>query len=69
MGVYSRKIKDLKDLKDGATVAIPNDPTNGGRALLLLQSAGLITLEDPKSVTSTPLDIKENKKNLKIKNK
>ncbi len=67
MGVYSRKIKDLKDLKDKATVAIPNDPTNGGRALLLLQSAGLITLEDPKSVTSTPLDIKENKKNLNFK--
>ena len=67
MGVYSRKIKELKDLKDGATVAIPNDPTNGGRALLLLQSAGLITLEDPKSVTSTPLDIKENKKNLNFK--
>ena len=67
MGVYSRKIKDLKDLKDGATVAIPNDPTNGGRALLLLQSAGLITLEDPKSVTSTPLDIKDNKKNLNFK--
>ena len=67
MGIYSRKIKDLKDLKDGATVAIPNDPTNGGRALLLLQSAGLITLEDPKSVTSTPLDIKDNNKNLNFK--
>lgn len=67
MGVYSKKIKDLKDLKDGATVAIPNDPTNGGRALLLLQAAGLITIEDPKSVTATPLDVKENKKNLNFK--
>ena len=53
--------------KEGATVTIPNDPTNGGRALLLLQSAGLITLEDPKSLTSTELDIKDNPKKLVIK--
>ena len=52
IGVYSKKVKSLADLKEGATVTIPNDPTNGGRALLLLQSAGLITLEDPKSLTS-----------------
>lgn len=37
MGIYSKKVKDLKDLKEGATISIPNDPTNGGRALLLLQ--------------------------------
>ena len=43
MGVYSKKVKDLKELKDGASIAIPNDPTNGGRALLLLQKAGLRT--------------------------
>ena len=67
IGFYSHKIKDLKDLKKGATIAIPNDPTNGGRALLLLQSAGLITLEDPKSISATPLDIKDNKLNLNIK--
>lgn len=67
IGFYSHKIKDLKDLKKGATIAIPNDPTNGGRALLLLQTAGLITLEDPKSISATPLDIKENKLNLNIK--
>ncbi len=67
MGVYSKSIKDLKDLKDGATVSIPNDPTNGGRALLLLQSAGLIVLEDPTNLSSTSLDIKENPKNLDIK--
>src|SRR5574344_1340068 len=66
MGVYSNKVKDLKDLKKGATVAIPNDPTNGGRALLLLQKAGLITLEDPSSVTATALDVKDNPKNLNI---
>ena len=67
IGFYSHKIKDLKDLKKGATIAIPNDPTNGGRALLLLQTAGLITLEDPKSISATPLDIKDNKLNLNIK--
>lgn len=67
MGVYSSTLKDIKALKDGATVAIPNDPTNGGRALLLLQSAGLIKLDDPKNVTATPLDISENPKNLNFK--
>ncbi|MGN1282173.1 MAG: MetQ/NlpA family ABC transporter substrate-binding protein [Succinivibrio sp.] len=67
MGVYSSSLKDLKDLKEGATVAIPNDPTNGGRALLLLQSAGLIKLDDPSSVTATPLDITENSKKLNFK--
>lgn len=67
IGFYSHKLKSLQDLQKGATIAIPNDPTNGGRALLLLQSAGLITLEDPKSISATPLDIKENKLNLNIK--
>ena len=45
MGIYSRKIKDLKDLANGAKVAIPNDPTNGGRALKLLESAGLLKID------------------------
>ena len=63
-GAYSRKIDSLDALEDGATVAIPNDPTNGGRALLLLQKAGLITLEDSSKITATPRDIAENPKNL-----
>lgn len=67
MGVYSKTLKSLKDIKDGAKVAIPNDPTNGGRALLLLQSAGLITLEDPKSIVATPLDVKDNPLHLDIR--
>ena len=46
MCVYSKKLKSLNDLTDGAHVAIPNDPTNGGRALLVLQSAGLIKLKE-----------------------
>lgn len=66
MGVYSHKVKSLNDLKDGALISIPNDPTNGGRALLLLQSAGLITLDDPSNVTATALDIKDNPKKLKF---
>lgn len=66
MSVFSKKIKDLKDLPDGARVAIPNDPTNSGRALLVLQSAGLIKLRDGALITATPQDITENKKNLQF---
>jgi len=66
-GAYSSKIQSLDDLKDGAVVAIPNDPTNGGRALLLLQKAGLITLEDKSKITATPRDIAENPRNLDFK--
>ena len=49
-GAYSSKIKNVKDLKDGASIAIPNDPSNGGRALILLARQGLIELKDPKSL-------------------
>jgi len=66
MGVYSEKIKDLSELKDGAEIAIPNDPTNGGRALLILQQAGLIKLKEGVGITATVYDIVENPKNLKI---
>ena len=66
MGVYSKKIKDLKELADGATVSIPNDPTNGGRALLLLQKADLLKLKDGVKETATVQDIAENPKNLVI---
>ena len=66
MGVYSKKIKDLKELADGATVSIPNDPTNGGRALLLLQKADLLKLKEGVNETATVQDIAENPKNLKV---
>jgi D-methionine transport system substrate-binding protein len=66
-GAYSSKVDSLDELKDGAVVAIPNDPTNGGRALLLLQKAGLITLKDDSKITATPRDIAENPKNLDFK--
>ena len=64
MGVYSKKIKNIKELKDGSTVAIPNDPTNESRALDVLASAGLIKLND--NPLKTPLDITENPKKLKF---
>ncbi|WP_207848699.1 MULTISPECIES: MetQ/NlpA family ABC transporter substrate-binding protein [unclassified Pseudomonas] len=67
LGAYSSKIKDLKDLPSGANVVIPNDATNGGRALLLLAKAGLITLKDPTNILSTVKDIAQNSKDLKIR--
>ncbi|WP_395609691.1 MetQ/NlpA family ABC transporter substrate-binding protein [Pseudomonas sp. B22129] len=66
-GGYSKKIKNISELKDGATVAIPNEGSNSGRALLLLQKAGVITLKDPSNALATPKDIASNPKNLKFK--
>ena len=66
-GAYSTKIKKLADLKSGAVVAIPNDPTNGGRALLLLDKAKVIKLKNPNNILATPKDIASNPKNLKFK--
>lgn len=66
MGVYSNKVKDLKDLKNKARVGIPNDPTNGGRALQVLENAGLIKMKEGVGVNGTPMDIAENPKNLRI---
>lgn len=65
--LYSRKYKSLADLPNGATIAIPNDPTNEGRALLLLQSAGLLQLASGVGLTATPLDIAANPKNFKFR--
>ncbi|MBY8935437.1 MetQ/NlpA family ABC transporter substrate-binding protein [Pseudomonas fluorescens] len=67
LGAYSSKLKDLKDLPSGANVVIPNDATNGGRALLLLAKAGVITLKDPTNILSTVKDIATNPKDLKIR--
>ena len=67
MGVYSKKVKKLDELKEGDTVAIPNDPTNGGRALLLLEKAGVIKLKEGLGVKATVQDVKENKKKLQFK--
>ena len=66
-GLYPGKTKDLQNLQDGATVAVPNDATNEARALLLLQDAGLIKLKNPKDINATPKDVTSNPKNLKFK--
>ncbi len=66
-GAYSRKVKSLAELPEGATVAIPNDPSNGGRALLLLAKQGLITLKNPENIVSTARDVVENPKKLKFR--
>ncbi|WP_017212472.1 MetQ/NlpA family ABC transporter substrate-binding protein [Clostridium beijerinckii] len=64
MGLYSKKVKSLDELKDGATIAVPNDPSNEARALKLLAGKGLIKIKDGELVTSK--DITENPKNLKF---
>lgn len=63
---YSKKIKSLDELKDGSQVALPNDPTNLGRSLLLLQKVNLIKLKDGVGLLPTVLDVTENPKNLKL---
>jgi lipoprotein, YaeC family len=63
---YSKKIKSLDELKDGSQIALPNDPTNLGRSLLLLQKVGLIKLKDGVGLLPTVLDVTENPKNLKL---
>lgn len=67
MGVYSKKVTKLDDVAAGSIVAIPNDATNGGRALAVLAKAGLLTLKDGVGVAATVQDITGNPKNLKIK--
>ena len=65
-GIYAGKSASLDDLPEGAQIAIPNDATNGGRALLLLQEQGLITLADDCGLEPTVQDIVDNPKNLEI---
>jgi D-methionine transport system substrate-binding protein len=66
-GAYSSQHKSLTDLPLGANVVIPNDATNGGRALLLLQKAGVVVLKDTAGILATPRDIVENPKNVKVR--
>ena len=66
-GGYSKKYKSLAELPDGAPIAIPNEGSNSGRALILLQKAGLIELKDPTNAVSTPRDIAKNPHNFKFK--
>ncbi|MBQ0138205.1 MAG: MetQ/NlpA family ABC transporter substrate-binding protein [Kurthia sp.] len=66
MGLYSKKVKTIEDLKDGSTVAIPNDASNGDRALTVLESQGVITLKDTGDKLHTPKDIDKNEHNYKF---
>ena len=65
-GLYSTKYKNIADLPNGASIAIPNDPSNSGRALLLLQANGLITLRSGAGLTASPRDIVSNPKNFRF---
>lgn len=67
MGIYSAKIKSLQQIPNGAMVAIPNDPSNEGRALILLQKAKLIQLKKDLGIYAMPEDIIDNPKQLKFK--
>jgi D-methionine transport system substrate-binding protein len=67
MGIYSRKIKSLAELPEGASISIPNDPTNGGRALLLLAKAGIFKLKEGVGIAATVNDIADNPKKVVIK--
>lgn len=67
LGAYSNKYKQLSELPNGATVVVPNDATNGGRALLLLDKAGVIKLKDSNNILATVKDISENTKGLKFR--
>ncbi|KXS48217.1 MetQ/NlpA family ABC transporter substrate-binding protein [Halanaerobium sp. ST460_2HS_T2] len=64
IGLYSDKYTSLKEIPEGASIAIPNDPSNEGRALILLHNNDVITLADPTNLSATPIDIVENPKNL-----
>lgn len=66
MGIYAGKSDSLENIADGAVIAVPNDPTNEGRSLLLLQELGLITLKEDAGLEATPNDIADNPKNLEF---
>lgn len=65
-GIFPGRSSDLDDIAEGATISVPNDPTNEGRALLLLQDLGLITLDEAAGVTATVNDITDNPRGIKI---
>ena len=67
LALYSKKYKSIDEIPNGATIAIPNDPTNEGRALLLFHNKGLIELKDPSNLLCTVIDIAENPKKFQFK--
>ena len=67
IGLYSRKFKSVGDITEGAVIGVPNDPSNEGRALRVLQAEGLIKLKDGTGILATATDIVDNPKKLEIK--
>lgn len=67
IGAYSNKYDSIDDLPNGAQIALPNDPSNEGRALILMHNKGLITLNDPSNLEATPIDIAENPRNFRFR--
>ncbi|MDH2344108.1 MetQ/NlpA family ABC transporter substrate-binding protein [Bradyrhizobium sp. SSUT77] len=67
IGLYSRKAKSVAEIRDGASIGIPNDPSNGGRALLLLQAEKLIKVKNSVALLPTALDVVDNPKKLKLR--
>ncbi|HLS17314.1 MAG TPA: MetQ/NlpA family ABC transporter substrate-binding protein [Paenalcaligenes sp.] len=66
LGLYSNKVEAIDTVEDGASIAIPNDPSNGGRALMLLEDSGLLSLKEGVGAEATLLDVVDNPKNLRI---
>ncbi|NDL71770.1 MetQ/NlpA family ABC transporter substrate-binding protein [Vreelandella alkaliphila] len=67
IGAYSEKYDSIEELPDGAQIALPNDPSNEGRALILMHNKGLITLNDPSNLEATPIDIADNPRNFRFR--
>jgi D-methionine transport system substrate-binding protein len=67
IGAYSEKYSSIDELPDGAQIALPNDPSNEGRALILMHNEGLITLNDPTFLEATPIDIAENPRGFRFR--
>ncbi|SDN90454.1 MetQ/NlpA family ABC transporter substrate-binding protein [Vreelandella arcis] len=67
IGAYSEKYDSIDELPEGAQIALPNDPSNEGRSLILMHNKGLITLNDPENLEATPIDIAENPKNFRFR--
>lgn len=67
IGAYSEKFESIDELPEGAQIALPNDPSNEGRALILMHNHGLITLNDPENLEATPIDIAENPHNFRFR--
>ncbi len=66
IGLYSKKVRNVNDIQEGGRIGIPNDPTNGGRVLLVLQELGLIKLKPEAGLKATPLDVTSNPKKLRF---